>query len=162
MASLTRRQFARLATLGAGAVVTVAIGFPIVGFLFSPLYEAVTPLVWRRVGNLDNLALRQPTRYVVHFPDGFWSTKEVPYGVYAVRLSEAEGDLKVFSNICTHMQCAVRWQGNLNQFECPCHGGLYTVDGQNVGGPPPKPLPQYVHRTERGVVYVANRLQEQI
>ena len=60
------------------------------------------------------------------------------------------------------MSWDVRWQANLGQFECPCHGGLYTIDGQNVGGPPPKPLPQYVHRTERGVVYVANRLQEQI
>jgi menaquinol-cytochrome c reductase iron-sulfur subunit len=160
MADLTRRQFARLATLGAGGFATLAIGAPIVGFVFSPLYEGQTPMVWRRVGDLSHLPLRQPTRYVVSFPDGFWSSNQNSYGVYAVRL--APDDLRVFSNICTHMQCAVRWQANLGQFECPCHGGLYTIDGQNVGGPPPKPLPQYVHQTRAGITYVANRLEEQI
>ena len=27
-----------------------------------------------------------------------------------------------------------------NQIECPCHHGVYSIDGQNIAGPPPRPL----------------------
>lgn len=157
---LTRRQVAKLGTVVGGAVAGLAVGGPIVGFIVSPAFQPRTPLAWRRVARIDQVPLRTPTRYVVHFPDGYWSTASEPWGAYVVRLSRSE--TLVFSNICTHMQCAVRWQADLHQFECPCHGGLYTIEGTNVGGPPPKPLPQWVHRIEDGVLYVANRLEESI
>jgi len=71
--------------------------------------------------------------------------------------------VRVFSNICSHMQCPVRWEPTLKLFLCPCHGGLYDLRGVNVGGPPPKPLPQWQHRVDRdGILYVTNRLTEQI
>jgi Rieske Fe-S protein len=60
------------------------------------------------------------------------------------------------------MQCPVRWEPPLGQFLCPCHGGLYAIDGTNVGGPPPKPLPEYVHRLVGNVLYIENRFTESI
>jgi len=34
--------------------------------------------------------------------------------------------------------------------------------GQNVGGPPPKPLPEYVHRIDGTTLYIQNRFTEEI
>lgn len=157
---LNRRQVAKLGTTLGGVVAGLAVAGPIVGFVLSPAFQHQTPLAWRRVGRVDDLPLRTPTRFVVRFPEGYWSSATEPWGCYVVRLSEHR--TIALSNVCTHMQCAVRWQADLHQFECPCHGGLYTIEGTNVGGPPPKPLPQWVHRIEDGVLYVANRLQESI
>lgn len=157
---LNRRQVAKLGTVLGGAVFGLALGGPIVGFIVSPAFQRGTPTVWRRVGRIDRVPLRTPTHFVVDFPQGYWDHAPEPWGVYVVRLSQSE--TRVFSNICTHMQCAVRWQANLGQFECPCHGGLYTIEGTNVGGPPPKPLPQWRHYIRNGVVYVANQLEESI
>ena len=45
----------------------------------------------------------------------------------------------------------------------PTDAGLYDLRGTNVGGPPPKPLPQWQHRVDQdGILYVTNRLTEQI
>ena len=135
---LTRRQVATLGTALGGAVAGLAIGGPIVGFIVSPAFQQRTPLAWRRVGRIDHLPLRSPTRYVVRFPDGYWSSGSEPWGLFVVRLSQTE--TRVFSNICTHMQCAVRWQADLHQFECPCHGSIYDTSGRIRQGPAPANL----------------------
>lgn len=48
-----------------------------------------------------------------------------------------------FSRLCTHNQCPVFYASPDNQFNCPCHGGVFSaIDGRVLAGPPPKPLPQ--------------------
>jgi Rieske Fe-S protein len=72
------------------------------------------------------------------------------------------------SNICSHMQCDVHWDQQLGQFLCPCHGGLYNIEGANIGGPPPQPLPQWIHRvtvdpqTNQHMLEIQNSLNESI
>ncbi|HEX3630021.1 MAG TPA: ubiquinol-cytochrome c reductase iron-sulfur subunit [Candidatus Dormibacteraeota bacterium] len=155
---LTRRQFALLGTQVAGATVAVLLGIPIIGFLISPLFrrQAVAEAT---VGDIADVGNRQPKKYVVEFPAGDWSSAKVKAAVYVVKLDD---QTKVFSNTCTHMQCPVHWDASLNQFLCPCHGGLYAIDGSNVGGPPPKPLPEYVHRFDGTTLFVENRFTESL
>jgi quinol---cytochrome c reductase iron-sulfur subunit, bacillus type len=155
---LSRRQFAVLGTQVAGGVVAVLLGIPIIGFLLSPLFRR-EPVVWRKVGDLSSVPEAEPTKFVVSFPQNGWPVAEVREAVYVVKQGSAT---RIFSNVCTHMQCPVRWESASNQFLCPCHGGLYDITGQNVGGPPPKPLPQYVHRIEGTTLYVQNRFTEDI
>lgn len=50
------------------------------------------------------------------------------------------GDVRAFSALCTHLQCVVAFVPERNQIECPCHNGVYSADGQNIAGPPPRPL----------------------
>ena len=105
-------------------------------------------------------------RNAVDFPtQDSWNVPESRFAVYVVR--HRDGSLDAFSNICSHMQCPVRWEPPLGQFLCPCHGGLYDMDGLNVGGPPPSPLPQWVHRivrdpSGRSVLKVQNQFDENI
>jgi Rieske Fe-S protein len=155
---LSRRQFGVLGTQVAGAVVTVLLAVPIVGFLVSPLFRR-EPTTWQKVGDIAQVPDRAPTKFVVDFPEGAWSSATVKQAVYVVRIGD---QLRVLSNVCSHMQCPVRWEDALHQFLCPCHGGLYDISGNNVGGPPPKPLPEYVHRLEGTTLYIENRFTESI
>ena len=155
---LSRRQFGVLGTQVSGAVVAVLLGIPIVGFLLSPLFRRQM-YVWREVGDIAAVPDRQPTLFTVSFPQNAWPVPEVMAAVYVVKLN---GTYKILSNVCSHMQCPVRWSTTLQQFLCPCHGGLYDISGANVGGPPPKPLPEYVHRIDGTTLFVQNRFTEAI
>jgi cytochrome b6-f complex iron-sulfur subunit len=54
------------------------------------------------------------------------------------------GDLRAFSAVCTHLGCTVQYRPDLSQIWCACHNGHFNLNGQNVAGPPPRPLEQYV------------------
>lgn len=41
---------------------------------------------------------------------------------------------------CTHLGCTFPWNGNDQEFQCPCHGSRYSPDGSVVRGPAPLPL----------------------
>lgn len=50
-----------------------------------------------------------------------------------------KGEWRAYRQTCTHLGCAVRWDGA--QLECPCHNGAFEVDlGFPVAGPPTRPL----------------------
>jgi Rieske Fe-S protein len=54
------------------------------------------------------------------------------------------GELKAFSAICTHLDCVVQYQPEMKGIWCACHNGRYDLNGQNISGPPPRPLEEYV------------------
>jgi menaquinol-cytochrome c reductase iron-sulfur subunit len=157
---LTRRAFATQMTMLGGAAVTAMWGVPIIGWVVNPLIRNKESVVWRKVGPVGALKPETPTRFDVPFPPQVtWNVPTDYWVVFAVRYND--GSFKAFSNICTHMQCPVRWLAAQDQFLCPCHGGLYDINGANVGGPPPKPLPQWQHHIDRnGMLWVSNRLLE--
>lgn len=89
-----------------------------------------------------------------------WHEQEMEGFVY-VNKNEEEGSLLIMSPICTHLSCTV---GDANQemqnnegirFYCPCHGGLYDEYGNNVGGPPPRPLDTFDSYIQDGNVYIS-------
>lgn len=61
-------------------------------------------------------------------------------GRAAVLVKLPGGAVVVRSAVCTHLGCIVQWQKEKGQFLCPCHAGLFGVDGRVLSGPPPKPL----------------------
>jgi Rieske Fe-S protein len=52
----------------------------------------------------------------------------------------AEGELQAYNAVCTHLQCTVQYKPDTAQIWCPCHNGLYDLQGNVVSGPPPRPL----------------------
>ncbi|HVH64780.1 MAG TPA: ubiquinol-cytochrome c reductase iron-sulfur subunit [Candidatus Acidoferrum sp.] len=155
---LSRRQFALLGTQVAGGVVAVLLGIPIVGFIISPLFRR-QPTYWQQVGDISNVPDGQPTKFSVSFPQGYWTDAKVNAAVYVVKQNNT---YTILSNVCSHMQCPVHWEDTIHQFVCPCHGGLYDITGKNVGGPPPEPLPQYVHRIDGTTLFIENQFTETI
>src|SRR4051794_14042869 len=54
----------------------------------------------------------------------------------------ASGELRAFNAICTHLNCTVQYRDDLQHIWCACHNGHYDVNGNNLSGPPPRPLEQ--------------------
>jgi Rieske Fe-S protein len=69
---------------------------------------------------------------------------------------EIMSKLNVLSNSCAHLGCPVRWMSDKQLYLCPCHGGLYDINGGWVGGPPPRGMYRYVNAEvrENGKLYV--------
>ena len=60
-----------------------------------------------------------------------------------------EGKLVAYSQVCTHLSCAVVYDKAENGLFCPCHHGLFNLAGQPIAGPPTRPLPR-VQLQQRG------------
>ena len=69
---------------------------------------------------------------------------------------EIMSQLNVLSNSCAHLGCPVRWNPEKQLYLCPCHGGLYDINGGWVGGPPPRGMYRYTEAEvrENGKLYV--------
>ena len=71
------------------------------------------------------------------------------------QIREATESLNVLSSSCAHLGCPARWEEDRTLFLCPCHGGLYDVNGNWYGGPPPRGLYRYTYEVrEDGNIYV--------
>lgn len=67
-------------------------------------------------------------------------------------------NLNVLSNSCAHLGCPVRWliTEGVGEFLCPCHGGIYDINGTYVAGPPPRGMYRYnvIEVREDGKLYI--------
>jgi Rieske Fe-S protein len=64
-----------------------------------------------------------------------------------------------YSQVCTHLSCAVFFNGESDRLECPCHRGSFSVaDGSVIAGPPPRRLSRVVLE-RRGSELVAVRME---
>jgi Rieske Fe-S protein len=71
----------------------------------------------------------------------------------AILVRTSEGEYRAFSAVCTHLSCTVQYRSDLHEIWCPCHNGMYDLNGRNVSGPPPKPLAKFeVHEQGEDIV----------
>jgi len=67
-----------------------------------------------------------------------------------IAIRTPQGELVAYSQVCTHLSCAVVYDKSANQIECPCHRGVFDVnEGTPVAGPPTRRLPR-VRLEQRG------------
>ncbi len=67
-----------------------------------------------------------------------------------IAVKTPEGELVAYSQVCTHLSCAVIYSKSDNELICPCHNGHFSVaEGAPVSGPPTRPLPR-VKLEQRG------------
>jgi cytochrome b6-f complex iron-sulfur subunit len=59
-------------------------------------------------------------------------------------LRTAEGEVRAFSAVCTHLDCTVQFKSDTSQLWCACHNGTYDLAGNVVSGPPPRGLEKFV------------------
>ena len=139
----------------------VEFAYGIVG-LFVAIPAAVTALApaatrrkftWIAVAKLTDLPDGQTTRVVIadKNPQG-WYTVPREKVIFVKRNGNR---FTVFSSTCSHLGCNVNWYPAINEFICPCHGGVYNADGKNIAGPPPRPLTQLQNRIKNNALMVA-------
>ncbi len=77
-------------------------------------------------------------------------------------IKELGRELNVLSNHCAHLGCPVRWAPEEGEILCPCHGGVYDINGDHTGGPPAHGLWRYVSRIrEDGSIFVKHEFYVQ-
>lgn len=69
-----------------------------------------------------------------------------------------DGSLVAFSQVCTHLSCAVIYRAADDRLFCPCHNGLFECSAGHGGaqpleGPPERPLPRIALTVKDGDVY---------
>jgi Rieske Fe-S protein len=68
--------------------------------------------------------------------------------------------LVAYSDVCTHLSCAVLYRAGERQFYCPCHEGRFDAyTGEVLGGPPTRPLPVIELRIAGGTVYAVREVE---
>jgi nitrite reductase/ring-hydroxylating ferredoxin subunit len=76
-----------------------------------------------------------------------------------IAIRTPQGGLVAYSQVCTHLSCAVVYEKKENQLVCPCHRGIFSVDqGAPVAGPPTRSLPR-VRIEQRGDQIYATGLE---
>ena len=47
-----------------------------------------------------------------------------------------QGELHIYSAVCTHMGCTISWNPLEKSFDCPCHGSRFSaISGNVINGP---------------------------
>ncbi len=136
----SRRQFLLAGVAAAGGVLLSGLFVLRDGllFLFPPPREKrfVRYLVGKKeetpVGKAKEISIAGKPVFVTHLPGGF----------------------KVFSGICPHLGCIVKWKEREEQFYCPCHKAVFGKDGSVLAGPSPRPLDEFEVQVEGSLVFL--------
>jgi Rieske Fe-S protein len=124
----SRRRFLNWFLGTSSGALLASISYPVLRFISPPeVPEASTNQVEAGATNDPEL-----------LDNGY---KIIRFGVEPVILVRAaEGDFRAFAGTCTHLDCIVEFQKDKKRIWCNCHNGEYNLHGQQVAGPPPKPL----------------------
>lgn len=154
-ATVSRRSVLSWSLVAAGAVTAAVAAIPFVGYFISPLIKA-EPHVWRDLGPVDKYKINETVEVSYQDPNPVpWSGQTALTGAWLRRASETE--FIAFSLSCTHLGCPVTWKQEAKIFLCPCHGGVFTAEGDVAGGPPPRPLWRHQTRIRNGHVEIETR-----
>jgi menaquinol-cytochrome c reductase iron-sulfur subunit len=148
----TRRTFFQWVTRAAAGLIGLSLAVPLVGYVISPaLKRREKP--WVEVGGVNDLRPGEPKQldYVVTVQDGYLETT-IHKAVWATK--RTDGSVTVFSPICPHLGCGYRWDTSDRKFTCPCHGSVFDLFGQVLGGPAPRRLDPLPAKVENGRVFV--------
>jgi cytochrome b6-f complex iron-sulfur subunit len=126
---MQRRSFLKILTsaLGLGALGTLT--YPLFRYLFfvkttSKKAGIIVPEANFPEGAAKNLVVGDTPAIIIHKPTGYI----------------------VLSRVCTHLGCLVNYHKDRQLLICPCHNGIYDLDGNVISGPPPRPLPKFPFR----------------
>ncbi len=149
---ITRRRLLGYLSGLLSAAIAAALGLPLIRFYVGNAFR-VRGARWMPLGPANEVQPGEPRLFTASYVDqDGWQETTVRAEIYAV--TENGRDYLTLSNVCTHLGCPVRWDDTRRAFLCPCHGGVFAIDGRVLHGPPPRPLVRVPHKLENGVLYV--------
>jgi len=124
---MTRRELAKFLTLGSGLLASVNLLIAFIGMTRQPPAAPV-----HRIAGVGDV----PPGASVLFR---YPTDEDP----CILVRDASGRFDAFSQVCTHLSCAVVHRPEDRTLACPCHKGSFSsFDGRPLAGPPTRRLPR--------------------
>lgn len=146
-----RDLLSTIAKVGGLGVIGI-VGVPAVAHVLSPVIRREEEAVWSRVGAVADFPEGEVRKVHVAVPRGDWAASLREKGVY-VWNSPEEG-LVVFARNCTDLGCPLEHDPGSNWFFCPCHGGIFSTDGQPQAGPPNRPMYRFANRIREGLLEI--------
>jgi len=145
---VSRRNFYIGAVYGIWAAISAALGLPALIYLLFPP-KARKADEWVEIGDVTKLAPNSPVEMVFrrNRVDG-WKVTSEKGTAWVVK--HTDKSIVAFGPICTHLGCAYHWEEGKNDFLCPCHSSVFSIDGKVVSGPAPRPLDRYETKVEGG------------
>jgi len=121
---MKRRNFLKLLTFTLGTTAVGSVAYPLARFLAPPQLK-------------DKGGQVSIKKSDIALGEG----KEILYGGTPAVVVNVKGmGYLALSRVCTHLGCLVEYSREDNKFICPCHAGTFSIEGNVLSGPPPKPL----------------------
>jgi menaquinol-cytochrome c reductase iron-sulfur subunit len=161
---MTRRQFLGYTLGGVGGFLAAGMLIPMVRFAVDPALTGGAQTEFVKIGALDQFGPEPvEVKFQIKQVDGWYESN--PSLIAWVRKLD-DGSILALSPICKHLGCTVTWEGSPDfpeRFYCPCHDGLYEINGKNIPGTPPLgPLDQYITEIKDGVLYIGQIIPNQV
>ncbi|NIA28939.1 MAG: Rieske 2Fe-2S domain-containing protein [Actinobacteria bacterium] len=95
--------------------------------------------------------VKSPGRHKIGHPQKFRDGMTFPANL-RLFIVRKENRFYALSAVCTHLGCTVKKNNSSHaslspdlaiEFDCPCHGSKFNMDGVNFAGPAKKPLERY-------------------
>ena len=150
---VSRRDFVKVVTGFLGTVIGGVIALPAVGYFLGPALQGQAAKDREiEAGLLENYPEGVPTLFSFNITKvNGWERTVNSYGVYVLRRG---AEVKIFSNVCTHLSCRVKWREDKQEYTCPCHDAAFDIDGGIVHGPPPRPLDELAGTVREGKLFI--------
>lgn len=124
---MKRRSFLQL--------VASFFGLCAAGAFAYPLFRFLTPMEIEAKARRITIAKREVS------PGG---AKDLLIGALpAIVINRGSKGYTALSKVCTHLGCLVKYDKERQLLICPCHAGIFDLEGNVVSGPPPKPLVKF-------------------
>jgi Rieske Fe-S protein len=150
-----RRNFFRWFTALAAAVASLLVTLPVVGYIFKPRRRMAQ---WISLGRAADFPANETRMVTFDNPlRQSWDGITAHTGVYVCNEQEPNSPTEHFRVLavnCAHLGCPVSWFPQSGLFMCPCHGGVYSADGERASGPPPRGLFHVVWRVRDGELQI--------
>ncbi len=134
--SFLKRAWAWLGVIAGIELAAVAFNFLSVGKRKS---KHLNPALIKSAGIIESI----PPGSVIPFKSGHF---------YLVRMDD--GGFLALSLACTHLGCAISFDGSKKEFICPCHSSVFDMTGNVLKPPAPRALDTYRVFIEGGEVKI--------
>ena len=156
---VTRRSFYLAIIYGAWGLITAVLAIPAAVYLLLPPARKKRPS-WVDVGEISAIPSGVPTEISFQRKrvDG-WKVVREKTTAWIVRKAETN-QVVAFDPQCTHLGCAYHWENQTTggsptgAFVCPCHNSKFSLEGQVLDGPAPRPLDRYGVKVEMGRIKI--------
>jgi len=139
---MKRRSFLGLILAVLGSTAIGSFAYPLIRFLAPPEAKIKAERLTLKKDNIKS-----------------GEAKDIVFGnTPAIVINRPGKGYIALSKVCTHLGCLVKYDKDKKQLICPCHAGVYNLEGQVVSGPPPKPLPELTLKVVGGIIVIEGKL----